>query len=37
MDNKPNFLKVLVTVYSDRLYHDAKPFDQYMDQLFKAG
>jgi hypothetical protein len=36
LDNKPNYLKVLVTLYSDRQYHDAKPFDQLMDKLFKA-
>ena len=36
LDNKPNYLKVLVTLYSDRQYHDAKPFDQFMDKLFKA-
>ncbi|WP_339716402.1 hypothetical protein [Cyclobacterium amurskyense] len=37
LDNKPNYLKVLVTLYSDRQYHDAKPFDQFMDKLFKAN
>jgi len=36
LDNKSNYLKVLVTLYSDRQYHDAKPFDQFMDKLFKA-
>lgn len=36
LDNKPDYLKVLVTLYSDRQYHDAKPFDQFMDKLFKA-
>jgi len=36
LDNKPNYLKILVTLYSDRQYHDAKPFDQFMDKLFKA-
>lgn len=36
VDNEPNFLKVLVTVYSDHLYHEALPFDQYIEHLFKA-
>ncbi|WP_235114687.1 hypothetical protein [Cyclobacterium qasimii] len=36
LDNKPNYLKVLVTLYSDRQYHEAKSFDQFMDKLFKA-
>ena len=36
LDNKPNYLKVLVTLYSDRQYHEAKSFDQFMDELFKA-
>ncbi|HLU89703.1 MAG TPA: hypothetical protein VKZ51_07690 [Cyclobacteriaceae bacterium] len=34
LDNKPAFLKVLVTVYSDRLYLNAKPFDTFMEKLF---
>jgi hypothetical protein len=34
VDNKPNFIKLLATVYSDRLYQDAKPFDQLMDRIF---
>ncbi|MEX2512365.1 MAG: hypothetical protein WD398_05630 [Cyclobacteriaceae bacterium] len=37
LNQTPNFLKVLVTVYADHQYYDAKPFDQYMDQLFKIG
>ncbi|MFC4872675.1 hypothetical protein [Negadavirga shengliensis] len=36
IDDKPDFLKVLVTVYSDRLYDEARPFDQYIEHLFKA-
>ncbi|MBD3627404.1 MULTISPECIES: hypothetical protein [Cyclobacterium] len=36
LNNKPNFLKVLVTVYADRLYFKPAPFEQFMDQLFKA-
>lgn len=34
LDNKLRFLKVLVTVYSDQHYHDARPFDQFIEQLF---
>lgn len=34
INNRPSFLKVLVTVYADRLYHEAAPFDRFMDQLF---
>ena len=35
IDNKPSYLKLLATVYSDRLYQDAKSFDQLMDRLFE--
>ncbi len=35
IDNKPSYLKLLATVYSDRLYQDAKPFDQLMDRIFE--
>ncbi len=35
VDNKPNFIKLLATVYSDRLYQDAKPFDQLMNRIFE--
>lgn len=34
VDNKPRFLKVLASVYSDRMYVDARPFDQFVEQLF---
>ena len=34
IDNKPSFLKVLATVYSDQHYLDARPFDQFMKELF---
>ncbi|MHA7130976.1 hypothetical protein [Algoriphagus namhaensis] len=34
-DNEPSYLKLLVTVYSDRLYQDAWPFEDFMDRLFK--
>ncbi|SHN01236.1 hypothetical protein SAMN04488057_105201 [Cyclobacterium lianum] len=36
LNNRPNYLKVLVTVYADRLYLKAAPFDRFMDQLFNA-
>jgi hypothetical protein len=35
VDNKPSFIKLLATVYSDRLYQKAKPFDQLMDRIFE--
>ena len=35
LDNQPSYLKLLVTVYSDRLFQDAKPFDQFLDRLFE--
>ncbi len=34
LNNQPNYLKVLATYYSDRLYHDPKPFDLFLDRLF---
>jgi hypothetical protein len=36
INDKPSFLKVLVTVYSDHLYQNAKPFDQFIDDLFQT-
>lgn len=36
VDNKPSFIKVLATVYSDRLYQEARPFDQLMDRIFET-
>ncbi|RAI91966.1 hypothetical protein [Algoriphagus yeomjeoni] len=36
VNNQPNYLKVLVTFYSDRLYLDPEPFDQFLDHLFEA-
>jgi hypothetical protein len=35
IDDKPSFLKVLVTVYSDHLYQKAQPFDEFIDALFQ--
>lgn len=35
VNNKPSYIKLLATVYSDRLYQDAKPFDLLMDRLFE--
>lgn len=37
IDNQPSYLKFLATVYSDRLFQNAKPFDQLIDRLFKAS
>jgi len=37
VNDKPSFLKVLVTVYSDHLYQEAKPFDQFIDRLFETN
>jgi hypothetical protein len=34
IDNEPSYIKLLATVYSDRLYYNAKPFDELMDRLF---
>ncbi|WP_162417902.1 hypothetical protein [Cyclobacterium roseum] len=34
INNRPSYLKVLATVYADSLYHEAAPFDRFMDQLF---
>ncbi|SIO13237.1 hypothetical protein [Algoriphagus halophilus] len=36
IDNTPSFIKLLVTIYSDRLYKDPKPFDQFLDLLFEV-
>lgn len=35
IDNQPSYIKLLAAVYSDRLYQDAKPFDQLMDRIFE--
>lgn len=35
IDDKPSFLKVLVTVYSDNLYQKARPFDEFIEALFQ--
>jgi len=34
-DNKPSYITVLVTIYSDRLYRDAGSFDQFVELIFK--
>lgn len=36
VNNQPNYLKVLATFYSDRLYQDPEPFDQFLDHLFEV-
>ncbi len=35
INNCPSYLKILVTVYSDHLYQEALPFDQFMENLFQ--
>lgn len=35
LNENPSFMKVLVTVYSDHLYLTARPFEQFMDDLFE--
>lgn len=37
IDNTPSFIKLLVTIYSDRLYKDPIPFDQFLDLLFEVN
>jgi hypothetical protein len=37
VDNEPSYIKLLATVYSDRLYQDAKSFDQLMDGIFEKN
>jgi len=36
INDKPSFLKVLVTVYSDHLYKEARPFDLFIEELFQS-
>jgi len=35
INQQPRYFKLLASVYSDRLYDDAKPFDELMDRLFE--
>lgn len=35
INEKPSFIKVLVTVYSDHMYQKARPFDQFIEELFE--
>ena len=35
INQQPSYFKLLAAVYSDRMYHDAKPFDELMDRLFE--
>lgn len=35
VNQEPRYFKLLASVYSDRLYSDAKPFDELMDRLFE--
>ena len=34
IDNQPSYIKLLATVYSDRLFENAESFDDLMDRLF---
>ncbi|PRY84977.1 hypothetical protein [Mongoliibacter ruber] len=36
INDKPSYLKVLVTVYSDHLYKDASSFDEFIDNIFES-
>lgn len=36
VNDKPSFLKILVTVYSDHLYRPAQPFDVFVEELFES-
>jgi hypothetical protein len=36
INEKPSYLKILVTVYSDHLYRPAKPFDLFVEELFES-
>lgn len=36
INDEPSYLKVLVTVYSDHLYQDAFPFEEFIDHLFQS-
>jgi hypothetical protein len=36
INEKPSYLKILVTVYSDHLYRQAKPFDLFVEELFES-
>ncbi|MFD2202085.1 hypothetical protein [Shivajiella indica] len=35
INDKPSFIKVLVTVYSDHMYQKALNFDQFIEELFE--
>jgi hypothetical protein len=35
INDKPSFIKILVTVYSDHLYQNARSFDQFIEELFE--
>ncbi|MDF2159040.1 hypothetical protein [Algoriphagus sp. CAU 1675] len=36
VDNQPSYIKFLATVYSDRLYQQAQPYDLLIDSVFKT-
>jgi len=37
INNQPSYIKLLATVYSDRLYQNADSFDNLMDRLFETN
>ena len=37
IDNKPSYLKVQASIYSDRLYQDALHFDEFTEKLFEVS
>ena len=37
VNNQPSYIKLLATVYSDRLYQNADSFDDLMDRLFETS
>ncbi len=36
IDRKPSYIKLMANVYQDRLYSEAKPFSELIEQLFKT-
>lgn len=35
IDRKPSYIKLMANIYQDRLYSEAKPFSELMEELFK--
>lgn len=36
INDKPDHIKIMANIYSDRLYSEAKSFDEFMERLFKS-